>query len=229
MGRRSEDALVFMAKWPEPGRAKTRLCPPLSLEDAARFARCSLLDTLDVAAAAGADRFLAFAPTGAKQRFADLVGPAVELIPADGAHLGVSLWTAQRQALALGYRRVALVASDIPHLPAERYAEAWAALDGADLAIGPSGDGGYYLLAARCPAPRLFDDVAWSTEVVYEQTLARAAESGLRVATIAGCDDVDTGDDLAELHAALRLQPGGGRTLRLLDEPAVMRGVTAAG
>jgi hypothetical protein len=122
----------------------------------------------------------------------------------------------------MGYRRVALVGSDLPHLPAVRYAEAFAALDRADTVIGPSGDGGYYLLAAERETPALFENITWSTEIVYRQTLDRAAAAGLRVAEIAPCDDVDTAEDLTFLLDALRQYPGAGYTLRLLERLPVI-------
>src|SRR5215216_1501130 len=143
MIQRSSDALVFMAKWPEPGRTKTRLCPPLSPAQAAALARAFLLDTLAEATRVGADRWLAFAPAGAEGDFAALAGAGVGLIEADAGGLGAALRRSQ----------AALVAADMPHLEARRYAEALAALDGADVVIGPSGDGGYYLLAASRPTP----------------------------------------------------------------------------
>ena len=216
--KRSQNALVFMAKWPEPGRAKTRLSPPLTPAEAAEMARRFLLDTLQEAAAADADRFLAFAPCEAAPLFATLVGPDVGLIPAVGPHLGVGLCAGQAAALARGYVRVALVGSDLPHLPAHRYAEAFAALDQADAAIGPSGDGGYYLLAARVPTPALFEDIDWSTSAVLAQTLQRAHAAGLRIATLPACDDADTADDLLPLLTALRARPGAGHTLALLEQ-----------
>ena len=219
--RRSQSALVFMAKWPEAGRSKTRLSPPLTAGEAAELARCFLLDTLGEAARADADCFLAFAPLSAADAFRRLAGPSVGLIPAEAPHLGIALREGQRAALALGYRRVALVGSDLPHLPASRYTEAFAALAGADVAIGPSGDGGYYLLASERETPQLFDDITWSTPAVYQQTVDRAAAAGLRLAAVAGCDDVDTAADLPALHAALHQRPGAGYTLAMLERLGV--------
>jgi len=222
------DALVFMAKWPQPGRAKTRLCPPLSPQQAADMARALLLDTLAEAARAEADRWLAYAPAGARGQFFALVGPEVGLLEADAADLGGALWRAQSAAFAHGYGRVALVASDIPHLEARRYAETFAALDRADVAVGPSGDGGYYLLAARRPTPALFEGIDWSTEAVYRQTRERAAGAGLTVAALGPCDDVDTAADLAWLRGVLRERPAAGRTLALLDRYESFQGGLAA-
>jgi rSAM/selenodomain-associated transferase 1 len=214
---RSPDALVFMAKWPEPGRAKTRLTPPLTPGEAAALARCFLLDMLHGAATTGADRYLAFAPLSAAGRFRRLAGPNVALLAAEAPHLGRALCAAQRSALGRGHARVALVGADLPHLPPECYGEAFAALEGADVVIGPSSDGGYYLLASRRETPELFTGVAWSTPAVLEQTLARTAAVGLRAALITPCDDVDTAADLPPLLAALRARPGAGHTLALLE------------
>src|SRR5581483_8224650 len=106
MHRQSENALVLMAKWPHPGRTKTRLSPPLTPSEAAELARAFLLDTLAEAARADADRILAFAPLSAAEDFRRLVGPNVGLIPAEAPHLGIALREGQRAALAMGYRHV---------------------------------------------------------------------------------------------------------------------------
>jgi rSAM/selenodomain-associated transferase 1 len=215
--RCSENALVFMAKWPEPGRAKTRLSPPLSLEQAAALARAFLLDTLAGAAGAEADCWLAFAPRSAAASFRALVGDGIGLLPAEGRDLGEALRAAQAAMFVAGYRRVALVSSDIPHLDPANYRRAWEALDAAGAVLGPSEDGGYYLLATGRPTPALFERITWSTAVVYEQTLARAAAVGLTVGQIDPCEDIDTAGELPRLRAALRRRPGAGHTLRLLD------------
>ncbi|MGD9891112.1 MAG: TIGR04282 family arsenosugar biosynthesis glycosyltransferase [Dehalococcoidia bacterium] len=228
MQRRAENALVFMVKWPEPGRAKTRLSPPLSPAAAANLARAFLLDTLAEAARADADRWLAFAPAAAASSFRSLVGRGIGLIEAETADLGGALDRAQRAALATGYRRVALIAADLPHLDAGRYADAFAALSRADVAVGPSSDGGYYLLAAEQPTPSLFEGVTWGTASVYQETLQRAGESSLSIAEIATCDDVDIAPDLVWLFDALCRRPGAGHTLALLAQcPVLQEGVAA--
>lgn len=228
MQRRSDYALVFMTKWPAPGHAKTRLSPPLTPEQGAALARAFLLDMLAAARGAGFDCLLAFAPARARAAFRSLVGEDVGLIPAEAPHLGIALRGGQDAALALGYDGVALVASDLPHLDPTRYHDAVAALADADAVLGPSRDGGYYLLAAARPTPTLFEDIDWSTDVVYAQTLMRANEAGLRVATIEGCDDVDSAADLPALGAALRRRSGAGHSLALLERLPLLRDAPAA-
>jgi uncharacterized protein len=217
MERRSEHALVFMAKWPQAGRAKTRLAPPLTPSEAAELARCFLLDTLDTAATVGADCWIAFAPAASSDDFRRLVGPEIGLIPAEFDSFGDALQSAQQLALAMGYRNVSLVASDLPHLDAGRYLEAFEALKTADVALGPCADGGYYLLAAEQETPSLFRGITWSTSTVYEETLCRAAEAGLCATTLPECSDVDTAADLPLLFAALTERQQPCRTLDLLQ------------
>jgi uncharacterized protein len=214
---RSENALIFMAKWPQAGHAKTRLAPPLSIHEAAEMARCFLLDTLDVAAKVDADRWIAFAPAASSDDFRRLVGPEIGLIPAEFDSFGDALQSAQKAALAMGYRRASLVASDLPHLDAGRYLEAFEALKAADVALGPCADGGYYLLAAERETPSLFRDIAWSTSTVFEETLCHAAAAGLRVAELPECSDVDTAADLAPVFAELAARRRPSRSLDFLQ------------
>ena len=112
---------------------------------------------------------------------------------------------------------------------AERVEEAFAALAaGADVALGPAHDGGYYLIALRREAlsPRLFAGVPWSTETVLAHTLARCAELGLVTALLPPESDVDTPADLARLAAALldSHTPGCPRTRTLLLEWGMLAG-----
>src|SRR5437764_411699 len=93
--KRAASALVFMAKWPEAGAAKTRLSPPLTLAEAAELAECFLLDTLSEARAINADSFIAFSPRAAREKFWALAGPEVGLIAAEGEDLGEALYLAQ--------------------------------------------------------------------------------------------------------------------------------------
>ena len=215
--RAADNALVFMAKWPEPGRAKTRLCPPLTADDAAALARAFLLDTLAEAAGVDADRWVAFAPACSASAFHTLLGADVGLIEAEAPNLGGALKLAQRTALAHGYRRVALVASDLPHLDGRCYEQAFAALARADVTIGPSADGGYYLLAAGRETPHLFDEIRWSTDQVFAQTVRRAAEARLSIESIQPCDDIDTAADLEWLLDTLRCRQQGRRTVSILE------------
>jgi rSAM/selenodomain-associated transferase 1 len=193
--------LIIMAKRPAAGQTKTRLCPPLSPALAAELYEALLRDTLDLARRVpGVRPSVAYAPADAEGYFAALA-PDVALWPQVGDGLGERLAAVTEAALAAGAPAVAVMSSDSPGLPPAYVAQAFATLDeGADLALGPAEDGGYYLAALRRPAPRLFREVTMSTPTVLQDTLAVAADLGLRAALLPPWYDVDTVADLRRLR-----------------------------
>lgn len=198
-------ALYIMARQPAPGAAKTRLCPPLSPEEAAALYACFLADVIDrVRATAGRVDGLvpgiAFTPPDAAPYFA-AVAPGFELAPQVGATLGERLDGVLSGALARGYGQVAAINSDSPSLPATFLVAAFAALDdpGVDVVLGPCDDGGYYLIGWKRPHPALVREVAMSAADTLAQTLAVAGRAGLCVALLPPWYDVDSPADLARL------------------------------
>jgi len=198
-------ALIVVGKAPVPGRTKTRLVPPLSNEDAARLSSAFLLDTLAIALSLGWEHTTLVHPRGQATQLRGLVEhEQVHLLeqPRDG--LGEALAYAFEHHFAAGCERVTLIGSDNPTLPSEPIQNADAALQAdADVAIGPTVDGGYYLIGMRQPHPGVFERIDWSTSRVYAQTLARADELGLRVQQVAQWYDVDEPGDLARLEREL--------------------------
>ena len=201
----SSRALFIMARQPTPGTTKTRLCPPLSPEEAAALYACFLADVIGrVRAAAGQLNGLvpglAFTPPYATAHFAALA-PGFELAPQIGATLGERLDGVLSGALARGYSQVAAINSDSPSLPVAHLMAAFAALDdpAVDVVLGPCDDGGYYLIGWKRPHPPLVREVTMSAPDTLAQTLAVAARDGLRVALLPPWYDVDGPADLARL------------------------------
>lgn len=193
--------LLLFTKPARPGRVKTRLVGTLSAEQAAALHEAFLGDLCErLAGRRGFDLRLAWAVDEGE------APPATQLpaVVQRGRNLGERLFGALAEAAA-EHLFVGAVGSDHPTLSAERVEQAFAALaGGADIALGPAHDGGYYLIALRREAlsPRLFDGVPWSTGEVLEHTLARCAELGLATALLPAESDVDTPADLARLTAA---------------------------
>ena len=194
-----------MARQPTPGTTKTRLCPPLSPEQATALYACFLADVIDrVRAAAGqVDGLvpgLAFTPPDATAYFAALA-PGFDLAPQVGATLGERLDGVLSGALARGYGQAAAVNSDSPSLPAALLVGAFAALDdpAVDVVLGPCDDGGYYLIGWKRPHPALVRGVTMSAPDTLAQTVTVAARDGLRVALLPPWYDVDGPADLARL------------------------------
>jgi rSAM/selenodomain-associated transferase 1 len=199
--------LVYVvAKAPRAGAVKTRLCPPLRPEQAALLYRGFLLDSLETAAQIrdAAVRAICPSDTG-QQTLARLLPSGIRLTGQRSPGLGSALEECFSTGLADGYQTVAVLASDNPTLPARFIERAFEQVERrqADLALGPTEDGGYYLLAARAVHPRLFRDMTWSTAEVLAETLRRCRADYLRAALVDTWYDVDTPAALAALASRL--------------------------
>jgi rSAM/selenodomain-associated transferase 1 len=200
--------LLVVAKAPVAGQTKTRLCPPLDGATAAALYTCFLRDTLALMEqVADVRHMIGYLPEDAAGYFRELA-PQMALAPQRGADLGERLDNLLADALAAGAGAAVVMDSDSPTLPAAYVQQAFAELEaGADVVIGPCEDGGYYLIGLRRPQPRLLREVQMSTPHVLRDTLAIAAELGLRAALLPAWYDVDTAAELARLREELRVAP----------------------
>jgi rSAM/selenodomain-associated transferase 1 len=213
-------ALALMAKAPRPGEVKTRLAPALGPDGAADLYRCFLLDLVDrLRAVAGATPVVAYAPADAGALFRRLA-PGLALLPQRGGDLGARLSNLFDDLFAAGHGAALAMGSDLPTLPGAILADAVARVrdPAVDLVLGPSEDGGYYLVGMRERRPSLFEGVAWSTDRALAETRARADGAGLRTALLPRWFDVDGPADLDRLRASLAGPEGSTapRTRRLL-------------
>jgi uncharacterized protein len=198
-------AMTAMAKAPRSGEVKTRLVPPLQVEEAATLSACFLKDiTANFRAASESVRivsYVAFSPPGSEALFRALVPPEIELLASRRIGLGHSLLDATEDLLAMGYGSACLVNSDSPTLPTSILVEAAEALraPGDRVVLGPASDGGYYLIGLKQAHRSLFEDIAWSTEQVFRQTEERAASIALDIVTLPRWYDVDDGRSLSWL------------------------------
>ena len=188
---------------------KTRLCPPLSPEQAAELYRAFLQDTLCMALSLGWERVSLVYPDvpGAGCELRAIVPAGVCLRPQSGRGLGDALAGAFQSHVAEGFGQVVLIGSDNPTLPASVVETGRRGLSDHDVVIGPSADGGYYLIGMERPHPGIFERISWSTEVVYEETIERARQLGLSVLSLQEWYDVDTAADLQRLQDELTLLP----------------------
>ena len=193
----SDRALIVFLKHPEPGAVKTRLAPALGAEVAAALYRALAEEVLmaTVPRSGEYETLVFFDPPGAAKAMRAWL-PGMRLRPQCAGDLGARMTAAFARAFERGARRVAIIGTDAPAVTRETAAGALTALDEADVVVGPAEDGGYYLLALRAPCPELFENVAWSTPAVLEETLARAATAGLRVRQLRRLRDIDTLEDV---------------------------------
>jgi len=203
---RAQCAIAVMAKASIPGGAKTRLVPPLTPEEAANLNTSFLRDIADslIGASAFADiaPVMAYAPAGSAAFFREVLPARIGLLETVAPSFGECLFHAVTALLAAGHESVCLINSDSPTLPAAYLVAAATVLaaPGDRMVLGPSTDGGYYLIGLKRPHRRLFEDIDWSTERVTAQTLARAQELGLAVHQLPTWYDVD---DLAALRVLM--------------------------
>ncbi len=194
--------LVMMARRPEVGRVKTRLCPPLTPEQAVMLYTAFLHDLVELLRRIPAVHpLIAYTPDTAGDYFAALA-PDIARRPQRGIDLSARLATITTDLFDEGAPAIVIIGSDSPTLPGAYIEEAFAALtNGADLVLGPADDGGYYLVGLRRPIPTLFTNVVMSTPTVLHDTLVIAEQLGLRTTLLAPWYDVDTFADLERLYA----------------------------
>jgi uncharacterized protein len=206
---RAEAAVVIFAKAPIPGQVKTRLCPPLTPDEAATLHGSFVLDTLErTKTAVGRlklplDRYLACAPSSTLVFFKIMEErQGVYLIDQVGNDLGARMHQAFEAMFARGYKRVLIVGTDVPTLPLDHYKQALTLLDRHHAVLGPALDGGYYLIGLTKPAAGLFDGIPWSTDQALKVTREKADLLGVSTALLPEWRDVDTIDDLVALIEA---------------------------
>ena len=207
----AKSALVIFAKAPIPGEVKTRLCPPLTPDEAATLHGSFVLDMLERTTLAAATlqlhfhRYLACAPSSELVFFKIMEErQGVRLLDQVGEDLGQRMHHTSVALFAKGYTQVIIVGTDVPTLPLSVYQEALAILDRSDVALGPALDGGYYLIGLKQPAEQLFTGVPWSTDQVLAVTQHKANDLGVSVELTTAWRDMDTIADLQSLITECR-------------------------
>lgn len=200
----ARDVVYVVAKAPMVGGSKTRLCPPLEPREAAALAEAFVLDSIATVRRAACEARVICRNRDEQVALRALVRGAARIDVQLGSGLGAALRSAFRMGLRDGFTSVAVLGADSPTLPAAVIQQAFIALSsGANVALGPSEDGGYYLLAASALYPSLFRGMPWSTDAVAAVTLARCRAAGLRTHLLPTWYDVDDVSALARLEADL--------------------------
>jgi rSAM/selenodomain-associated transferase 1 len=201
--------IAVMAKASAPGRTKTRLIPLLSAEEAAdlntAFLRDVCANILRARRGASIAGYAAYGPSGSDAFFRETLPGEIGLVESWFGNFGDCLWHAAAELLRRGHGGAVVLNSDSPTLPPELLMETAAVLErpGDRAVLGPSIDGGYYLLGIKAPHRHLFDDIEWSTDRVAGQTLERAREIGLPVHVLPAWYDVDDAETLTLLSGEL--------------------------
>lgn len=213
----AERAVVLFAKDPRPGLVKKRLASSVGEQEAAALYKCFLLDTVEMLSSlSGVDLLVAWDGTtqsrGARGEIAGMC-PAARFFPQRGTDLGERLENAFAHASEAGYSRIVAVGSDSPTLPPGRIQQALDQLGEADFVLGPTFDGGYYLIAGRSMKRATLSGIAWSTDRALIDTVDRLAGLGFRIGLLDPWYDVDDEADLRFLRSHLRALASAGAAI----------------
>jgi rSAM/selenodomain-associated transferase 1 len=196
------NALILMAKAPEPGQVKTRLAPPLSFEEAAELARVLLIDQLgNLKQLTDTELFVAFTPRTSASFFENMVPAAFSCFPQRGNSLGERMSYAFETVFGGGFRNILLIGSDLPPVPYDIFHRAYMALERGDreVVLGPSSDGGYYLVGMNRLIAGIFEGIIWGGNDVLARTREKLEQLKRRYELLPQWTDVDTCEDLRRL------------------------------
>ncbi len=202
-----ERVLVIMAKAPRPGAVKTRLASSLSRAAVTAFYCCLLDDTLALARSLSNVEVAIMCPDTDVNELAQLAGNEVNVVAQKGEGLAAGLTSVFAHFAEGNQRRVIAFNSDSPHLPRSVLEDAFERLAAHDVVVGPTHDGGYYLVGAKTSHPTLFAGDGMGTSSALERLLARARALGLSVGFADPFYDIDVADDLSRLAEELRRAP----------------------
>jgi len=218
--------ILLFVKYPEPGYIKTRLASCIGADEAGELYRAFILDILSTLKIAGFPFRICFYPEAKRALLLDWLGEEHHYVSQRGESLGERMKNGFVDAFADGNERVIIIGSDSPDLPPSILREAFDGLSIHDVVIGPSRDGGYYLIGFKKDTflPSIFDNIPWSTPSVFSATMAILHNSALDVYMLTEWNDIDTVDDIKQL--ILRSSPGPfarSKTMGLLSKMSLMK------
>jgi uncharacterized protein len=200
--------LVLMAKAPKPGMVKTRLARSLPVSAVTALYRCLLDDTLTLARSLDGVKVAVMCPAADREDLERTVGDAVPVVPQVGNGLAAALCSVFAHFEGADSSRIVAFNSDSPHLPTSILQAAFRLLEECDVVVGPTYDGGYYLVGARMSHPGLFTTDSMGTADALRALLTRAGALGLSVRLTDPFYDIDEAADLSRLAEELQLTPG---------------------
>jgi rSAM/selenodomain-associated transferase 1 len=199
--------LVIMAKAPRRGEVKTRLAPSLSPAAVTAFYCCLLDDTLTLARSLKDVEVAIMCPDSDVNELTQLAGGKASVVPQTGEGLAAGLTSVFAHFAEGHQRRIIAFNSDSPHLPGSVLEDAFETLTTHDVVVGPTHDGGYYLVGAKASHPTLFAGDGMGTSSALDRLLSHTQTLGLSVGLAATFYDIDVVDDLTRLAEELRLAP----------------------
>jgi uncharacterized protein len=207
---KNQDVCVLcFVKYPEKGQVKLRLAVDLDDDVVIELYRNFVLDVISILKKLDTQFYLCFSPLNAQKKFRDWLGSSYSYVPQEGNDLGERMKNGFCYAFKEGFRRVILVGSDSPDLPGDFLRNAIVELQTHDMVLGPSSDGGYYLIGFRDDTflPSVFDGISWSSSSVFQETISKVKNAGCSLSLLPTWSDVDIISDLKNLVRRNRNTP----------------------
>ena len=201
----NNNALILFAKTPISNFSKTRLINPFTSEQAAGFYSASLLDVYNTMQ--GSSKFelwVGIAPENYDEKLFPLKIESGKFIFQEGEDLGIRMFNAFKMLFGKGYKKVAIIGSDFPHISEKIINQSFQYLNNYDCVLGPAFDGGYYLIGLNRQIESIFKEIDWSTEKVYQQTLQKANKNNISIANLEKHYDVDIVKEVKQLYFDLK-------------------------
>lgn len=198
-------SIVLFSKAPIPGKVKTRLTSTISPHESAALHESFVIDTLtEMSVLKNTSLFLACHPTCEDPFFLKMEERFhLKRFQQKGQTLGERMENAFHYLRSRGYKKVVILGTDSPTLSGKLVEKAFHSLANHDLVLGPSLDGGYYLIAISGEVPHVFDGINWGTDSVFKDTLNKANNLDLKIHILPFWYDVDTIKELRFLSIHL--------------------------
>jgi len=204
-----DTCVLCFVKYPEKGQVKLRLAADLDEDIVVELYRNFVLDTLSTLKKLDVQLRICFSPLNTQKKFREWLGSSYRYVPQEGNDLGERMKNGFCYPFTEGFRRVILVGSDSPDLPGDFLRNAIVELQTHDIVLGPSSDGGYYLIGFRDDTflPSVFDGILWSSSTVFQETIAKVKNAGRSLSLLPAWSDVDIISDLKNLVQRNRNTP----------------------
>lgn len=201
MSPSQDTCLLLFVKYPKKGLVKLRLCKDLNEENVVELYRCFVQDALEMINRTDIPFFICIYPAEEKQKFQDWLGVTHLYLPQQGQDLGERMKNCFITVFKKGYKKAILLGSDSPDLPSEYITNARKILQTKDMVLGPTVDGGYYLIGCQKTSftPTVFDDIPWSTPTVLQKTVMKIQQENRSIGLLPVWNDIDTTSDLKTL------------------------------
>ena len=225
-----QNCILFFVKSPKQGQVKRRLATSLGETVATALYTTFVCDALATLDTCGARVVVCFSPPEAKKSLVAWLGQHYAYLPQRGGDLGQRMNNGFIDTFGRGFQQVIIVGSDIPDLPRDVIEDAFASLETRDAVLGPSFDGGYYLIGFKRDTfqPLVFEGIRWGTETVFQETINRFRAKGLSLDILPTWNDIDTLIDLKDFFQRNRqTASSSSQTISYILENAALRGSMA--